>query len=79
MKIILCFEIRQEAIKIVPLVHELKKLNVFELKLYVTAQLMELQDEVLDFFEIVSDNDLDAMQPKQILNGLSRHFLSTMG
>jgi UDP-N-acetylglucosamine 2-epimerase (non-hydrolysing) len=35
-------------------------------------------DQVLDFFEIVPDYDLDVMLPNQTLNGLSAHILSKM-
>lgn len=38
MKILLCFGTRPEAIKMAPLYHELKKHDVFEVKVCVTAQ-----------------------------------------
>ena len=75
MKILLCFGTRPEAIKMAPLFHELKK-NNFEVKVCVTAQHREMLDQVLDFFEIVPDYDLDVMQPNQTLNGLSANILS---
>ncbi|MBC7845875.1 MAG: UDP-N-acetylglucosamine 2-epimerase (non-hydrolyzing) [Flavobacterium sp.] len=60
-----------------PLYHELQKSN-FEVKVCVTAQHREMLDQVLDFFEIVPDYDLDLMQSHQTLNGLSaRIFLKT--
>ena len=75
MKILLCFGTRPEAIKMAPLYHELQK-NNFEVKVCVTAQHREMLDQVLDFFEIVPDYDLDLMQPNQTLNGLSARILS---
>lgn len=75
MKILLCFGTRPEAIKIAPLYHELKKTN-FQVKVCVTAQHREMLDQVLDFFEIVPEYDLDLMQPNQTLNGLSATILS---
>ncbi len=78
MKILLCFGTRPEAIKMAPLYLELKKHFAFEVKVCVTAQHREMLDQVLDFFEIVPDYDLDVMQPNQTLNGLSAHILSKM-
>lgn len=77
MKILLCFGTRPEAIKMAPLYHELKKSN-FQVKVCVTAQHREMLDQVLDFFEIVPDYDLDLMQPNQTLNGLSANILFKM-
>lgn len=73
-KILLCFGTRPEAIKMAPLYHELLK-NNFEVKVCVTAQHREMLDQVLDFFGIVPDYDLDLMQPNQTLNGLSAKIL----
>ena len=74
MQILLCFGTRPEAIKMAPLYHKLKK-NNFDVKVCVTAQHREMLDQVLDFFQIVPDYDLDLMQPSQTLNGLSANIL----
>ncbi|WP_280648073.1 non-hydrolyzing UDP-N-acetylglucosamine 2-epimerase [Flavobacterium denitrificans] len=74
MKTLLCFGTRPEAIKMAPLYHELQK-NNFEVKVCVTAQHREMLDQVLDFFEIIPDYDLDLMQPNQSLNELSAKIL----
>jgi UDP-N-acetylglucosamine 2-epimerase (non-hydrolysing) len=74
MQILLCFGTRPEAIKMAPLYHELKK-NNFDVKVCVTAQHREMLDQVLDFFEIIPDYDLDLMLPNQTLNGLSANIL----
>lgn len=74
MQILLCFGTRPEAIKMAPLYHELKK-NNFDVKVCVTAQHREMLDQVLDFFQIIPDYDLDLMQPSQTLNGLSANIL----
>lgn len=76
-KILLCFGTRPEAIKMAPLYHELQK-NNFEVKVCVTGQHREMLDQVLNFFVIVPDYDLDLMQPNQTLNGLSATILSKM-
>ena len=75
MKILLCFGTRPEAIKMAPLYHTLKS-NNFEVKICVTAQHREMLDQVLDFFEIKPDFDLDLMQSNQSLNNLSALILS---
>ncbi|MFN7044608.1 MAG: non-hydrolyzing UDP-N-acetylglucosamine 2-epimerase [Flavobacterium sp.] len=77
MKILLCFGTRPEAIKMAPLYHELQKTS-FEVKVCVTAQHREMLDQVLDFFEIVPDYDLDLMQKGQSLNQLSSRILSSI-
>lgn len=74
MKIILCFGTRPEAIKMAPLYHELKKHGI-ETKVCVTAQHREMLDQVLDFFEIVPDFDLNLMVENQGLNLLSANIL----
>lgn len=74
-KILLCFGTRPEAIKMAPLYHELKKTD-FDVKLCVTAQHRKMLDQVLDFFEITPDFDLNLMQANQTLNGLSANILS---
>ena len=75
MKILLCFGTRPEAIKMAPLYHELKKSNL-DVKVCVTAQHREMLDQVLDFFDIVPDYDLNLMQHNQTLNILSANILS---
>lgn len=77
MRILLCFGTRPEAIKMAPLYHELQKTS-FEVKVCVTAQHREMLDQVLDFFEILADYDLDLMQKGQSLNQLSARILSSV-
>lgn len=78
MKILLCFGTRPEAIKMAPVYHALKVQKGFEVLVCVTAQHREMLDQVLDFFEIVPDYDLDLMQPNQTLNSLSADILSNI-
>lgn len=73
-KILLCFGTRPEAIKMAPLYHELKK-NNFEVKVCVTGQHREMLDQVLCFFNIIPDYDLDLMKHNQTLNELSSSVL----
>ncbi len=77
MKILLCFGTRPEAIKMAPLFHELKNRNL-NVKVCVTAQHREMLDQVLSFFNIVPDFDLNLMKQNQTLNGLSANILNEM-
>lgn len=75
MKILLCFGTRPEAIKMAPLYRQLKKQQYFQVEICVTAQHREMLDQVLDFFGIIPDYDLDLMQANQTLNVLSANIL----
>jgi len=70
LKYLLCFGTRPEAIKMAPVCRELKRANL-DHKICVTAQHREMLDQVLTFFEIMPDFDLDLMQADQSLNELS--------
>ena len=60
-----------------PLVKEFKKYpEKFETKVCVTAQHREMLDQVLDFFEIVPEYDLDLMKPGQNLYGLTTSIIT---
>ena len=74
-KILLCFGTRPEAIKMATLIQEIKEQAVFECKVCVTAQHREMLDQVLGFFEIIPDYDLDIMKANQSLNELSSRIL----
>lgn len=76
MKILFFFGTRPEAIKMAPLIHELKRdANSFEVEICVSAQHREMLDQVLDFFSIKPDFDLDLMQPNQSLTSLTQAAL----
>ena len=75
MKILICFGTRPEAIKMAPICLELKRRKI-PFKLCVTAQHRELLDQVLDFFQLKPDYDLDLMKPNQSLNELSARILN---
>ncbi len=68
MKLLFFFGTRPEAIKLSPLVKELKKYGeLFDVKVCVSAQHREMLDQVLGFFDIKPDSDLDVMKPNQNL------------
>tara|TARA_R110002167_G_scaffold58527_1_gene165784 strand:+ start:2246 stop:3385 length:1140 start_codon:yes stop_codon:yes gene_type:complete len=75
-KNLIIFGTRPEAIKMAPLVKEFQKYNdKFETKVCITAQHREMLDQVLSFFEIVPDFDLDLMKPNQNLFSLTADIL----
>lgn len=75
-KNLIIFGTRPEAIKMAPLVHEFQKFpNIFETKICLTAQHREMLDQVMDFFELQADYDLNLMKPNQTLNGLTSDIL----
>ncbi len=76
MKALIVFGTRPEAIKMAPVVRELrKKINI---KVCVTAQHREMLDQVLNLFEIDPDYDLDIMQPGQDLFDVTSNVLVGM-
>ena len=77
-KNLIVFGTRPEAIKMAPLVKEFSKDNTFETKICVTAQHREMLDQVLDFFEIKPDFDLDLMTKGQSLNILTSRIFSEL-
>jgi UDP-N-acetylglucosamine 2-epimerase (non-hydrolysing) len=71
-RLLLVFGTRPEAIKMAPLVKEFQKHNeIFQTKVCVTAQHREMLDQVLAFFEIKPDYDLNLMRPGQNLYQLT--------
>jgi UDP-N-acetylglucosamine 2-epimerase (non-hydrolysing) len=75
-KNLIVFGTRPEAIKMAPLVKEfLKDSTNFETRVCVTAQHREMLDQVLEFFEIQPDYDLDLMKPNQNLYTLTSDII----
>lgn len=71
-KVMTVFGTRPEAIKMAPLVLELKKYNNdIETIVTVTAQHREMLDQVLDVFEITPDYDLNIMKNRQSLKDVT--------
>lgn len=76
--ILIIFGTRPEAIKMAPLVQEFHKNKKFNTKVCVTAQHREMLDQVLDFFEISPDYDLDLMKPNQNLYNLTATIITEL-
>ena len=75
----LVFGTRPEAIKMCPLVIELKKHpDVFETKVCVTGQHREMLDQVLKIFGVVPDYDLNIMKQGQDLYDVTSKVLMGM-
>jgi len=70
-KVITIFGTRPEAIKMAPLVKELKSRKEIDCKVCVTAQHREMLDQVLKVFNIVPDYDLDIMKHGQTLSDIT--------
>ncbi|WP_299098156.1 non-hydrolyzing UDP-N-acetylglucosamine 2-epimerase [uncultured Winogradskyella sp.] len=76
-KNLIIFGTRPEAIKMAPLVKTfLNYSNDFETKVCITAQHREMLDQVLDFFQIIPDYDLDLMKPNQNLYNLTAEIIT---
>ena len=75
-KILLIFGTRPEAIKMSPLYKLLiTEKDIYETKICITGQHREMLDQVLTFFGIVPDYDLNLMRANQTLNELSSRLL----
>jgi len=78
-KNLIIFGTRPEAIKMAPLVKAfLKESNTFETRVCITAQHREMLDQVLSFFEITPDYDLDLMKPNQNLYSLTADIITNL-
>ena len=74
-KKMLVFGTRPEAIKMCPLVNELKKRKSIETVVCVTGQHRQMLDQVLEAFSVVPDYDLSIMKDKQTLFDVTVNIL----
>lgn len=73
------FGTRPEAIKLAPVIFELRKrAEEFDPLIVATSQHRQMLDQVMQVFGIQADIDLDLMQPNQTLNGITRRVLEAM-
>lgn len=75
-KVMTIFGTRPEAIKMCPLVNELKRKKEIDCKVCVTAQHREMLDQVLDIFNLTPDYDLNIMKNKQTLSTITTSVLN---
>ncbi len=74
----LVFGTRPEAIKMCPLVNELKKRKKLETIVCVTGQHRQMLDQVLKVFNVVPDYDLSIMRDKQTLFDVTINILENI-
>jgi UDP-N-acetylglucosamine 2-epimerase (non-hydrolysing) len=74
-KVMLIFGTRPEAIKMAPIIAELKRHEAFRTVVCVTAQHRQMLDQVLEVFHIIPDYDLNIMKQNQSLSDITTHVL----
>ena len=75
-KVMLVFGTRPEAIKMCPLVNELKTRKQLETVVCVTGQHRQMLDQVLDAFQVEPDYDLSIMKDRQTLFDVTTNILN---
>lgn len=76
MNILVAFGTRPEAIKLAPLITELRRREGVAVNVCLTGQHREMVAGLLEFFGHGVDDDLDIMRPDQTLNGIAARALS---
>ena len=77
-KIMLVFGTRPEAIKMCPLVNELKKRPSLQTIVCVTGQHKEMLQQVLDVFNVIPDYNLAIMKQGQTLFDITTNILNSI-
>ena len=77
--VLLVFGTRPEAIKMCPLVNELKSRKNINTVVCVTGQHRQMLDQVLNAFNVVPDYDLSIMKDKQTLFDITTNILNNIG
>lgn len=78
-KRVMCvFGTRPEAVKLAPVVRELSNSSVLTPVVVLTAQHRQMLDQMLSWFAIKPDFDLDLMQPRQSLADLTARVITSM-
>ncbi len=75
LKVMTIFGTRPDAVKMAPLVKELERHDNIDSVVCVTAQHREMLDQVLKMFEIEPRHDLNIMQSRQTLTGITTRAL----
>ena len=76
---LILFGTRPEAIKLFPVINQMKSERGVRATVCVTAQHREMLDQVLKIADIIPDVDLDLMQPGQTLDTLTTKILLSVG
>jgi UDP-N-acetylglucosamine 2-epimerase (non-hydrolysing) len=77
-KILFVFGTRPEAIKLCPVLLNLRQSESFEVRVCVTAQHRSMLDQVLAAFAVTPDYDLDLMQPGQTLAQITARIVAAL-
>lgn len=77
-KVLFVFGTRPEAIKLAPLIAELRRDPAFTVRICVTGQHREMLAQVLRLFDITPDVDLDVMRPGQELSQIAAAILEKL-
>jgi UDP-N-acetylglucosamine 2-epimerase (non-hydrolysing) len=77
-KILFVFGTRPEAIKLCPVLLNLRQSERFEVRVCVTAQHRSMLDQVLAAFAVTPDYDLDLMQPGQTLAQITARIVAAL-
>lgn len=77
-RILIAVGTRPEAIKMAPIVWALKSQPWAEVRVLATAQHRQMLDQILAFFGIAPDRDLDMMRPNQTLSELTARLIAAM-
>lgn len=78
-KVMLVFGTRPEAIKMCPLVNELKTRESIKTIVCVTGQHRQMLDQVLEAFDVTPDYDLSIMKSGQTLFDITTNILNRIG
>src|SRR5690606_35399674 len=70
---------RPEAIKLIPVYKQLKKVKSFNIVLVSTGQHKEMLDQIFNFFEVTPDYEFELMQKNQGLTELSARIMIKLG
>lgn len=79
MKVITIFGTRPEAIKMCPLILQLKKAKQIECVVCLTGQHREMLKQVMDVFAVHGDYNLDIMRENQTLSSITVNILDGLG
>ncbi|MDO4168368.1 MAG: UDP-N-acetylglucosamine 2-epimerase (non-hydrolyzing) [Lachnospiraceae bacterium] len=77
-KVMLVFGTRPEAIKMCPLVNELKTRKTLKTIVCVTGQHRQMLDQVLNAFDVIPDYDLSIMKQRQTLFDITTNILNSI-
>lgn len=77
-RILIAVGTRPEAVKMAPVIHALREQPWADVRVLATAQHRQMLDQVLAFFGIVPDRDLDMMRQNQTLSDLTARMMVAM-